>query len=258
MFRIRKEQMEAFDQAARVAFEDEMVVHSQDFSPRLCKVMGEDQLRVAIRGAMSRADKYGFTLRGPVRLCIELMFLYGSSFDTDPQYPVIGEVLTSTRNQMHRAEQIHQRVNDYHKRVAGDENINVRKSLEYLSKFAQKNVRFSSSDFEAEVIEQMTNAFPQKVEYVGNEALIALIREGRHEAGRFGLTELRSEALLVVLMFSFGHGCTDDPLYPWISGTLNDKRIVALEDRAKRLERKAVTWLKRVLANADKELSRDR
>lgn len=25
-------------------------------------------------------------------------------------------------------------------------------------------------------------------------------------------------------MFSFGHGCTDDPLYPWISRTLRDER----------------------------------
>ena len=35
MFKIRNKQMQAFEQAALATFEDEMVVHSQSFSPRL-------------------------------------------------------------------------------------------------------------------------------------------------------------------------------------------------------------------------------
>ena len=79
--------MLAFEQAALRRFEDEMVVHSKDFSPLLCEIIGEDQLRVAVRQAMARAAGYGFTYRGPIRLFIEMMFLCGSAFDTDPQYP---------------------------------------------------------------------------------------------------------------------------------------------------------------------------
>src|SRR5262245_45441568 len=85
--RIRREQMEAFHTVALAAFEDEMVVHSKEFSPRLCEVIGEEQLRVALRAAMDQAGGYGFTNRGPVRLFIEMRFLFGSAFDTDPQYP---------------------------------------------------------------------------------------------------------------------------------------------------------------------------
>jgi len=55
-------------------------------------------------------------------------------------------------------------------------------------------------------------------------------------------------------MFSFGHGCTDDPLYPWISRTLHDERIVNSEARAARLEKKAVTWLEHVNARNEKRV----
>ncbi len=58
MLIIRKEQMKAFENDALRRFEDEMVVHSKEFTPRLCKVIGDEQLRVALRQAMERADTY--------------------------------------------------------------------------------------------------------------------------------------------------------------------------------------------------------
>ena len=248
MLVIRAEQMKVFERAALERFEDEMVVHSKEFTPRLCEVIGDEQLRVALRQAMERADTYGFTYRGPIRLYIELMFLCGSDFDTDPQYPAIGDVLNASGDQMARAEQMHEGVVDYHGKVSGENNINVRRSLAFLSGFARKPIMFSSNDFVAEMLQEMTRAFPQKVAYIGEEALTKLIHEGRAEARKYGFTTTRAEAMIVVLMFAFGHGCTDDPLYPWISRTLKDERIIDPAARAERLEKKAVTWLDHVLA----------
>jgi hypothetical protein len=48
---------------------------------------------------------------------------------------------------------------------------------------------------------------------------------------------------MVVLMFAFGHGCSNDLLYPWISRTLTDERIIEPAAREERLEKKATTWL---------------
>lgn len=244
--------MKVFEQAALRNFEDEMVGHSKEFTPRLCEVIGEEQLRVALRQAMTRAANYGFTYRGPIRLYIELMFLCGSDFDTDPQYPAIGEVLNAAEDQMARAEQIYEGFVDYHGKVSGENNINVRKSLTFLSEFARKPVSFSLNNFVAEMLQQMTRAFPQKAAYIGEEALTKLIHEGRAEARKYGFTTIRGEAMVVVLMFAFGHGCTDDPLYPWISRTLKNERIVDPAARAGRLEKKAVTWLEHVLARPQK------
>jgi hypothetical protein len=253
MLQIRAEQMLAFEQAALRRFEDEMVLHSKDFAPELCEVIGEDQLRVALRQAMARAGGYGFTYRGSIRLFIELIFLCGSAFDTDPQYPSAAKILRSSDDQMQRAERMYYEILDYQEKVSGPGNRNTNKALADLSVLARQPLAFSSNGFVADMIEEMTRVFPQKAAYIGEEGLRSLIGEGRAEAQRHHLSKGRGEALLVVLMFAFGHGCTDDPLYPWIERTLKDQRIKDSAARAKRLEKKAVTWLDHVLASLSEQ-----
>lgn len=252
MIKIRTEQIKVFEVEAFKHFEDEMVEHSKEFSPRLCEVLGDEQLRVALQQAMSRASRYGFTNRGSMRLYIELMFLFGSDFDTDPQYLAISKVLKASGEQMQRAEEIYKAVLDYQGKVSGEKNINVRQALEALLVFAQMPVKFNANNFEVEMLQELTQAFPQKVRYVGEKKLMVLIEKGRAEAQKYYFPDVRGEAMMVILMFAFGHGCPNDPLYPWIARTLEDERINDSTARAKRLEKKAVTWLNHVLARPQK------
>jgi len=244
---VRADQLEAFEQAGRRRFEDQMVAHSQDFSPRLCEVLGEEQLRIALRAAMQRAEGYGFTLRGPVRLYIEMMFLCGSGFHADPQYPVLGEILRQPGDQMERAQRIHEASLDYLDRVCGPDNENVRRALANLRAFAATPIAFPNG-FGRSMLDYMAGIFPQKAAYVGEAGLRALIVDGVNRARAYRFTTERQAALVVTLMYAFGHGCTRDPLYPWIERTLTDPRIGDPGARAERLERKSVTWLEHVLA----------
>ncbi len=251
MIKIRQEQMKMFENDALRHFEDEMVLHSKEFSPRLCEILGDDQLRIALRQVMNRADTYGFTNRGSIRLYIELMFLYGSNFDTDPQYSM-SEILNASQDQMQRAEQLHQGVLHYQKKVSGQDNINVHDALKAVSIFAGKPVTISTNNFENEMHKELVHAFPQKAAYVGQSKLNRLIMKGNTEAQKYGFSTVRGRAMMVILMFSFGYGCTNDPLYPWISRTLYDERINDSGIRAKRLEKRAVTWLNAVLFRVQK------
>ena len=254
MLVVRAEQMKAFEQAALRRFEDKMMEHSKDISPRLCEVIGDEQLRVVISSAITRAMAYGFTNRGPIRLFIEMMFFCGSAFDTDPQYATVGEILRMSGDQMQRAEQIHEGYLDYLDKVSGPDAANVHKALRDLAYFAKTPIRFTANNFVSGMLQEMNAIFQKKkAAYVGAENLTALIQEGRKEAQKYGFQNIRAEALIVVLMFSFGHGCTNDPLYPWISNTLQDERIVSAEARAERLEKKAMTWLEHVNARNEKK-----
>lgn len=248
MIKIRSAQIKVFEDEALKRFEEEMMLHSKKYSPLLCEILGDEQLGVAISQALSRADSYGFTNRGPIRLYIEMMFLFGSDFDTDPQYPEVAELLNASEDQMQRAEKLYQGVLDYQEKVSGQSNINVREALEALLIFAKMPVLVNVNNFEIEMLQELIRAFPQKVTYVGEEGMITLIREGRAEAQKYGFPAVRGEAMMVILMFAFGHGCTEDPLYPWMARTLKDERIKDSAARAKRLEKKAVTWLDYVLA----------
>lgn len=232
-------------------FEDEMVIHvkTSALRARLCKVIGDEQLRVALRQAMERAGSYGFTSRGPIRLCIELMFIFGSGVATDPQYPEIGRILNAPGEQMERSEQIHQWVLDFQETAYGPQAANVRKALEALLDMSRKPVTFTEDDFVRGMFQEMKQIFPQKAAYVGAEALKTLILAARTEARKHRFPSPRGETLMASLKFAFGHGCTDDPLYPWISRTLADELITDPVVRAERLEKKAVTWLEHVLAS---------
>jgi hypothetical protein len=120
MLEIREEQMAVFDQAARKSFEDEMVQHLAEFVPKQCEVIGEQQVRKVIQLGVERARIYSLTNRGPVRFYIELMFVFGSDFDTDPLLSwaaeILGDVLT---NQMAKAGRLYEKTNDYLEKVSG-------------------------------------------------------------------------------------------------------------------------------------------
>lgn len=248
MLKIREKQMQVFEEEAGKKFEEEMVLHSKAFTPRLCEVIGDEQLRIALRQTIKRATEYNFTKRGPIRLFIELMFLLGNGFDTDPQYPIIAKVLNASDNEMLRAEKIYLELTHYLQDIAGEDAVNVFSALEFLAEFARQPMHFSQQGFANEILREMTQAFPEKVAYVGTEGMNALILEAQREARKYQFADVRGEALLVILKFAFGHDCTSDPQYPWISNTLNDHRIVNPAARAKRLEKKALTWLEHVLA----------
>jgi len=248
---IRVEQLLVFEQSALRQFEDEMVDHGKRFAPVISGVIGDAQLRVAVKRAIAKAGQHGFILRGPIRLCVELMFLCGSGFDDDPQYPGIARLFKSEETEMRKAQRIHFAQLEYLELVAGPGNINVHKALRALSVYARSGPELTESSLDAELIAEMSRAFPERSEYIGESSLRALIAEGRAEASRYGFTSPRAQALIVILMSAFGHRCTDDPLYPWIARTLTDPKIVDAIARSARLERKAITWLDHVLARTD-------
>jgi hypothetical protein len=149
--------------------------------------------------------------------------------------------------EMERAERLYQNTLVYQERVSGPDGINTRRALNELLVLVKQPDAFLSSQ-PADLREEMTRAFPQKAIYVGETGLTGLIEESLDEARQYDFPAGRAEALVVVLKFAFGHGCTDDPLYPWIARTLKDEKIVDPTARAERLEKKAVTWLEHVCA----------
>jgi len=244
---IRRAQMETFRTDATKRFEDEMIAHTEEFSPQLCEVLGEQQLRIAIRQDIEKANLYRFSTKGPIRLYTELTFLFGSHFDTDPQYTTAGEILRSPGDQMLRAQDLHEWADDYLDVVSGPENANVNRALHELHSLSQRTLNISS-DIRSTLLNEVSRIYPEKFDYLGDNRVKELINEGLSVAQHHDFIEPRHQTLIVCLMFAFGHGCMNDALYPWISRTLLDQRIVGVTARVERLERKALTWLEHVLA----------
>jgi len=254
MLTIRKEQMDSFRSSALQAFENDMVIHLAEFSPQLFTTVKEEQMRKVIRFGMNHADKYGFNFKGPVRLYLELMMLFGSHFDTDPQYPWINKILTDTNTpQMERAQQLYQYTCDYLSEVNGSENDYTLRGLKNIVHFVEQPLTITEDNFITDVLNQMTLIYPEKTTYIGNEQLEILIKEGIAATYKYDISMLRGKALMILLMSAFGHGCHDDPLYTWISRILNDDLIISSGVRVKCLENEALSRTYHILDYFNKQ-----
>ncbi len=247
MITIKREQIAEFDQVVAAHFEAEMRHHCWEFSPALCKTLGNEGVNAFVQNSIERARFYGFTLRGPIRLFIELSLLRGSYFDTDPQYRLYAPPLRSGGKEMARAEDLHKLSLEYTKTVAGPEGENVMKALQALVDFkAPPEVGAHPTEFDA-MHATFQQIFPEKLAHMGRLSFGRLTLRARGVTGRLGAQARWSDWVMMSLMLAFGHGCISDPLYPWIAKTLYQPGPANADARIAQVERKSRIWLEAVL-----------
>lgn len=112
---LRKAQMRWLADVNRHGFEQELFEHSTPFAPALCALAGPENTRAAIRRALDKGRRYGFSLRGPLRLFFEMALAFGSEFDTDPQLRWAAEELANRdfADEMLRADHFFRRAVEY-------------------------------------------------------------------------------------------------------------------------------------------------
>ena len=246
---IRQQQMDRFRDEMLQSFEDEMVAHLAEFSPPLFRAIKEPQMRSAARFGIRRAAEHGFTNRGPIQFYLELMLLFGSHFDTDPQYPWAGEILDATGSQTDRAARLYQKTCEYRAKVNGPDDEYTLRALKRLSARAREDVPPHAESVDVEMRREFLHVYPEKASYIGEDSITQLLENGLQTAGDIGFAGDRATGLTLILMFAFGHGCFDDLLYPWIKDTVTSTVLETSAARAARLETKALTWLDHVVAN---------
>jgi hypothetical protein len=93
MLTIRAAQMAVLADDVSARFDELLAEHLQHLAPREAQELGREGLRGVVRLGRQRAAQIEFTDRESIRLYVELMFLLGSGFATDPQYPCAAAVL---------------------------------------------------------------------------------------------------------------------------------------------------------------------
>jgi hypothetical protein len=250
MLRLTAAQEELMRELGWRAFADEMVIHLGRFAPEHCRVIGEDNVRRAIALGIERGRKYGFTYRGPLRFYLELMFMFGSDFDTDPQFPEWGRDLLGggdEDDQLYRAERIHEQLADFYERVIGSDRGLALQALRRTLELARGPLPFGDDELVPGLAWSMQQLYPQKHAYLGEAAHAALVDEALQLAEARGLRSTRGRTTLCLLMSMIGHGALHDPLYPWVAVPLRDH--VPAHKRERRLERRVLIYLERTITN---------
>ena len=248
---IRDDQFGVFNDTMVRNLEDRMVRHLQEFSPQHSDVIGEPGVRQVVRRGLARADKHRFTYRGPVRLYLELVYMFGSDFDIDPLYPWAGAILTAgdETDQMERAKRLHEKALEYSDTAAGPNFEYSKKAFQRAQSVRYEDLMVPPRDFEAGCSARLRAAHPEKFAYVGEPAIREMIGKATAEAQTYSVTSPQGVFLFVSLMFALGRGFANDPLYPWIAGTLNNDAIGDPNKRAERLYSKTMTYLDHVVAH---------
>lgn len=250
MLVIRGEQTEAFRQAARRNFEDLMADHLRAFAPVQSKILGDAQVRKVIRLGIERAGAHSLSGRGPVRLYLELMFMLGSDFDTDPQLPWAREVLSdeAVPEQTERAGRLYDEALRFVAAVSGP---NHEYERDALRRVCHKRLEDFPAADQHSMLSHLRGVYPQRCASAGEVGLRLLVQRGVGAARECGLSAHGGETLFVGLMFAFGHGCLNDPQFPWVAATLEDRRGDDPARKVERLYAKLMTYLGRALSDLE-------
>ncbi len=250
MWAIRQEQVETFRSYHLRKFEDAMVVHLARFAPKDWQVLGEDSGRQVIRLGVEQAKQHGFTNWGPVRLYLELMFTFGSYFDTDPQLPWAASILKRAEpaDQMARAEHLFHEFQTYMARVRGPKHEHFRNALQRLAETPIEHLILPDMLLEESALRAFQTIYPQAHDYLGEARLRLVIQQSFAIGLEHGLISDKALLLMVGLSCFLGHRFAGDPLCGWIGRRLDPARFPDPNKRTEELYTKAMLYLKYVLS----------
>ena len=244
----------ALSDQGRDRFAQELARHAEGYAPGLSRVVGRaGMLRVAASW-IDRAGAHGFTMRGPTRLFAELALTFGSAFDHDPQLPWARQILGDRDlDEMQRARSLFTAAHEFLDETAGPDDVHSFAALRDLRRMTAMPDGDESRSLEARIVDVLGKGHPAKARCVGEAAMRRLVAGARQTCARHGLTGDPPVLLLTGMMFGFGHGVAEDPLYPWVGRTLKRVPTTAEDGRVDHLARKVMIYVEAMLARGSHE-----
>lgn len=251
MLVMRETQMATFEQAAVHNFENRLLEHLEEFFPRHCEILGEEQARKVIRLGIERAKQYDFVSERDLHLYVGLMFMLGSYFDQDPQLPWAARILKdeSIVYPNDRIDRLHDRAMAFLNEAAGKESQYFDRALRKICELPVSALSRTGEDKELSFGDYMLKLlyalFPEKYQAVDELNVRQLVRHGYQTARGHGLADEKGVAVYIVLMFMLGGGFDSDPQYPWADAILRDVTPTDPIKKGESLHRSAVAYLEK-------------
>ncbi len=85
MLVIRQEQERILAQYAAERFVEQACGHLHKCWPEQCEARGEEAVRTSVQMALKRAKRYGITTQRGIIRFLDVMYLLGDNFDTNPE-----------------------------------------------------------------------------------------------------------------------------------------------------------------------------
>ncbi len=239
MLKVSSQQMKSLAEVPRHIYARELVEHLRVFAPRLFELRGEAAILAVAEAGIDTAIEHGFTLRGPVRLWVELMFCHGHRFHTDPALPCAHSLRESAAlHENERARLLFEVMQAHAAAADGKDKAQLIGSLATLAN-GDWDATMANPRVHAQPAAALARVFPQRCTRIKPTAMKALLDQARQACETHALEPPGAPFLLAGLFIGFGHGVIDDPLYPWVGSTLTapqvdgERRTTALALKAK-------------------------
>jgi hypothetical protein len=108
---IRKEQMNVFARPVAADLACRIRTHVTRTFPAQCDALGEAEVRRRVRAGIARARGYGLQSHYDILRFVDLLFVLGPDFDSDPDLPWAKEILTdpSARDGSERLDRLYEK-----------------------------------------------------------------------------------------------------------------------------------------------------
>ncbi|MDR1662758.1 MAG: hypothetical protein LBR95_10145 [Azoarcus sp.] len=217
---IRAQHHALLQKRAFEAYITELIEYGEDTQPGgFLDRLSEERLREILKTVCAKSEaSFGFDQRGPIHGYLDLVWVYGWDFESDPQYQWVIQTKKANEalTQVEQADILFDEMQDYEEAVNGDE-FQYRNA--FIKNFQVLNVSalpVREATFVPDMLCVLHDLYPQKYERANEQALAQLITEERSKAaGIFGFHKPHHQGLIVILAFLLGHEFHRNPFLDW-------------------------------------------
>jgi hypothetical protein len=253
MLSIRNAQLEVLSRHPRLRFEAELAGHLRRYFPHEC---ARGDVGRFVRLGIDRAEYHGCETQRDVALYLSLMAMLGSDFDRDPQIPWAGTELDdpSIPTIEARLSKVYDSALAYLEEIGGHGNCHlVRAGLRIRGYDMGGLSPADADDLPAVLVEFLTGIYPEKARRQGESAMEELVNLAIESARTRGAKADRATAIHALHMFMLGSGYDCDPLYGWLNGVLDDRKVGPVELRFDIMLKASVDYLEVTLRKQARE-----
>lgn len=223
MLKINNAQVLKFKEHFVSDFENELLIHVQNYFQGHYQMIGEDGIRNTIRYCLKKCKQYKFTTKRNICLYLNNMLMLGSNFDDDPQYPWGRTILKDVKfkDSVRHIDDISSNAMEVFEAIAGSDNKYINRY--FLGITQQKDKLFQSlSDSNLKLnTEILKEWFPQKYKTIKEQNIQKMVLAGYHFSEKYRIIKDSNIAIYIFMMFTGGSGFDTDPQYSPITGILN-------------------------------------
>jgi len=228
---ISEQTFEAFNIPARYVLARMLADDFEAIFPKAARALKRNRIINFTSTIVERNEALGLSSKDDVIQLMKYTARLGIDFENDPQYEKIANCLNSDGLPEQKLVNVTKVVNELSASIWGKYGKPYYMSLKrYLS---LSYTQLYTINYIREVVACLKHIYPEKAEYVGDDALGTIALLGVEKAKEWNLAPRPGNVLCAGILFFFGCGCDHDPLWPWIADYL--KREMSPDLRTRRI-----------------------